>query len=594
MKKILRLTMVAAALLCSTFAKADTTVVGAEDNTTGFFTEFSNYYTIEPNKTLTLEFVNYTSGLENYHNWIVAVTTDADRWDTDNGYMEYFVLRADNWAWNAEKNSSDNSWFKSLSSNYNWGENFSAFRSGMNGAKVVMKITRNDEEVTVHADVTYNDNTQYYEEFVIDCGDGTQNIRAFLTVERAHLVIDNSKTTITDSKPEVREEGQVGKTDNTTGFFGEYEAYPVMDDETLTLDFVNYAGTANWNNFDVILSNVDNRTAEGYQEFAIIRADNYAWQVWDVATTAGPDKSWFTSMNSNYNWETFLADMDGAHVVLTIQRKGEQVTVHADITSKGGTPYFYDFIMPIPAGESLYALLGVDGSHLVLNDAACGSHSTPEGIVGLETNTAPFFTQFSDYYYLAPGKTLNVEFENHSSQLENYHNFIVALANDERGADGYSEYAVVRADNFAWNATTNTFDDNTWFTSLESVYNWDTFKSDLDGATVNLKVARDIDEPAKVTVRADITPAAGSDSYYEEFVMNCGDGTQDLVVFLTTDNGYLIVNTSTIEDSVSTGVDAVAVKKTNTAAPVFNLAGQRVAKAVKGVYVQDGKKFVVK
>ena len=589
MKQILRLTMVAVALLCSTFAKADTTVVGAEDNSTAFWSVFSDYYTIEPNKTLTLEFKNYSAKVSNWQNWVVAVTTDAER-GAEN-YSEYVVLRADNYAWQYGLNTgpdSSHDWFTSLTSNYVW----DTFLDDMDGSDVVMTITRAYEKVTIHADITTAGGKSYFEDFVINCGDGEQNIRAFLLTEGGHLVIDNSKTTI--KKTDLPVEGQVGKTDNTTGFFGDYKAYPVTDDETLTLDFVNYAGTANWNNFDVILSNVDNRMAEGYKEYAIIRADNFAWQEWDVTTTAGPDKSWFTSMNSNYNWETFLADMDGAHVVLTIQRKGEQVTVHADITTTGGTSLFYDFIMPIPAGESLYALLGVDGSHLVLNEAASGSHNTPEGIVGLETNTTPFFTQFSDYYYLAPGKTLNVEFENHSSQLENFHNFIVALANDERGAEGYSEYVVVRADNFAWNATTNTFDDNTWFTSLESVYNWDTFKSDLDGATVNLKVARDIDEPAKVTVRADITPAAGSDKYYEEFVMNCGDGTQDMVVFLTTDNGYLIVSSSTIEDSVSTGVDAVAVKKTNAAAPVFNLAGQRVAKAVKGVYVQDGKKFVVK
>ncbi len=581
--------MVAVALLCSTFAKADTTVVGAEDNSAAFWSVFSDYYTIEPNKTLTLEFKNFSAKVANWQNWVVAVTTDDER-GAEN-YFEYVVLRADNWAWQGVLNTgpeSSHDWFTSITSNYVW----ETFLDDMDGSNVVMTITRAYEKVTIHADITTAGGKSYFEDFVINCGDGEQNIRAFLLTDGGHLVIDNSKTTIKNTDLPV--EGQVGKTDNTTGFFGEYKAYPVMDDETLTLDFVNYAGTANWNNFDVILSNVDNRMAEGYQEYAIVRADNFAWQEWDVTTTAGPDKSWFTSMNSNYNWETFLADMDGAHVVLTIQRKGEQVTVHADITTTGGTSLFYDFIMPIPAGESLYALLGVDGSHLVLNEAACGSHNTPEGIVGLETNTTPFFTQFSDYYYLAPGKTLNVEFENHSSQLENFHNFIVALANDERGAEGYSEYVVVRADNFAWNATTNTFDDNTWFTSLESVYNWDTFKSDLDGATVNLKVARDIDEPAKVTVRADITPAAGSDKYYEEFVMNCGDGTQDLVVFLTTDNGYLIVNSSTIDDSVSTGVDAVAVKKTNAASPVFNLAGQRVAKAVKGVYIQDGKKFVVK
>ncbi|MBO4827635.1 MAG: hypothetical protein J5506_10485 [Prevotella sp.] len=41
------------------------------------------------------------------------------------------------------------------------------------------------------------------------------------------------------------------------------------------------------------------------------------------------------------------------------------------------------------------------------------------------------------------------------------------------------------------------------------------------------------------------------------------------------------------------GVNALTVNK-NSNAPIYNMAGQRVNKAVKGVYIQNGKKFVVK
>lgn len=41
------------------------------------------------------------------------------------------------------------------------------------------------------------------------------------------------------------------------------------------------------------------------------------------------------------------------------------------------------------------------------------------------------------------------------------------------------------------------------------------------------------------------------------------------------------------------GVNAITANK-NSNAPVYNMAGQRVSKAVKGVYIQNGKKFVVK
>ena len=44
-----------------------------------------------------------------------------------------------------------------------------------------------------------------------------------------------------------------------------------------------------------------------------------------------------------------------------------------------------------------------------------------------------------------------------------------------------------------------------------------------------------------------------------------------------------------IDDAIS-----LSTVKANSNAPIFNLAGQQVSKAVKGVYIQNGKKFVVK
>lgn len=44
--------------------------------------------------------------------------------------------------------------------------------------------------------------------------------------------------------------------------------------------------------------------------------------------------------------------------------------------------------------------------------------------------------------------------------------------------------------------------------------------------------------------------------------------------------------------SVATGIQNMKVQKTEGA--IYNLAGQRVEKATKGIYIQDGKKFIVK
>ena len=63
------------AALFGTVAMANTTIVGNEDNTTGWWSAFSDYYTIEPNKTLTLKFTNYSSKANN-HTYCVPTTTD--------------------------------------------------------------------------------------------------------------------------------------------------------------------------------------------------------------------------------------------------------------------------------------------------------------------------------------------------------------------------------------------------------------------------------------------------------------------------------------------------------------------------------------
>ena len=46
-------------------------------------------------------------------------------------------------------------------------------------------------------------------------------------------------------------------------------------------------------------------------------------------------------------------------------------------------------------------------------------------------------------------------------------------------------------------------------------------------------------------------------------------------------------------DGVLTAIDAIDGKKISTGA-IYNLAGQKVKKAQKGVFIQDGKKVIVK
>ena len=170
-----------------TSARAEDVTVGEKDNSTAWWSAFSEYYTLAPNKTLTLNFTNYSDKVENFHNWLAVVTTDADRGAT--GYSEYLVLRADNHGWGGLYASG------TLTSNYNWG----TFKDDMDGSNVVLTVERRGAQVTVNADITASDGeTKYFENFVFNCGLGTQTIRAFMTTEKGHLAIHSA--TISDTE----------------------------------------------------------------------------------------------------------------------------------------------------------------------------------------------------------------------------------------------------------------------------------------------------------------------------------------------------------------------------------------------------------
>ena len=366
--KTLRNLLLGTMAMLSASAMADTTIVGAEDNSAAFWTAFSNYYTIQADETLTLEFDNYTDKTQNWHNWLAVVTTDADR--GADGYSEYVVLRADNYAWQYALNTgpdSSHDWYTSLTSNYNW----ETFLADMDGAHVVMTVKRLGATVTINADMTTTGGNSYNEQFVIECGDGTQPIRTFLSTEGGHLVIDNDKTKIATSEvPYPTISSNVAPEDNTAPFWTYFSNYyTIPANQTLTLEFQNFSNmTANYKNWiGAVTTNAD-RGAEGYSEYVVLRADNYAWQ---YALNTGPDSShdWYTSLESNYNWETFLADMNGANVVMTVARQGATVTINADITASSNTKYFEKFVIDCGDGsQDIRFFLTTEAGHLVIDD----------------------------------------------------------------------------------------------------------------------------------------------------------------------------------------------------------------------------------
>ncbi|MBQ2150623.1 MAG: hypothetical protein II434_03745, partial [Bacteroidales bacterium] len=111
-----------------------TAIAGAEDNSTGWWTEFSQYFFVPSGKKLVVEFENFGSGANNWNNWNVCVATPYER--GADGYSEYFVLRSDWYGWGNADYDGALIEFDYGGQDVNWDE----FREKMQGAYVTLSL----------------------------------------------------------------------------------------------------------------------------------------------------------------------------------------------------------------------------------------------------------------------------------------------------------------------------------------------------------------------------------------------------------------------------------------------------------------------
>ena len=425
MKKILRYALLSAVAMFSTAAMAqNTTTVGAEDNSTAWWTAFSDPYTIEPNKTLTLQFKNYSSKIDNWSNWAVILTQDVD-FGTEGS--EYLVLRADNWGWQYALNTgseSSHDWFTSFSSNFNW----ETFKDDMDGSTEDMTIQRVNNSVTVRADITTAQGVKYFEEMVLPCGDGTQNIRAYLTVSDSHLVIDNDATKTEDSKL------TIGATDCSTGFWGAHSPLNTIEaNKTLHMEFANYtSGVENCHNWVLVVSD-GQYLAGGDTEYLVLRADNYGWAskydtgdrlLYRVNPIPGFDELTDQTEKDNLFWSTFRSEMQGAKVVLDLARWGNSLTITATATATNGEQWVETFTAEnfVESTQNLGAWLTVDHSCLVIDFTKTTITNTPEPTAISAVKTANNANAKAVRYNMA-GQQVGADFK--GLVIENGKKFVV-------------------------------------------------------------------------------------------------------------------------------------------------------------------------
>ena len=160
----------------SSKATPSTTIVGAEDNSTGFWGAHAEDINVPAGETREINFTNYTTCANNWNNW-VAILRRAD-------LSEFAVVRADNYGWGAGYDGNANLILSGGQADW------ATWLAAMNGAKCTLYVTncnngRSDIQCIMHG-TDGMDYIQYYLNIAVDPND----LFISFTVDGCHLVFE--------------------------------------------------------------------------------------------------------------------------------------------------------------------------------------------------------------------------------------------------------------------------------------------------------------------------------------------------------------------------------------------------------------------
>lgn len=159
-----------------------------------------------------------------------------------------------------------------------------------------------------------------------------------------------------------------------TNFSKDY--YTLKKGGKAELKFYNYSNkVANWNNWCLVAANAE-RGAEGYGEHFVLRNDNYGWFTVAGGNTNDNSSNVEFTLQSEYNWDTFLDDMDGSLVDMNVEFTGNVVKMTSTITTTTKKVYNYSFSMKLTQPEDKVVLFFVnEGSYIDGSSLATGINS---------------------------------------------------------------------------------------------------------------------------------------------------------------------------------------------------------------------------
>ncbi len=565
--------------------------LGSADNTTPWWTEFTDDIKAEAEKAYQIQFLNY-GGSSNWNNFVLILRNEAKDY-------EYAVLRADNWGWGTgyAGEESDAHFTKKME---NADRDWAAWRKAMNLAKCTMNIYNyGDGTADVKITMLGSDGNTYTQEYTGISVD-KDNLYFAFTVDNSH--IEFGDINVEDSEPTALTLNGVPAEVVAGTEFSEFIANisaTVTFAEGVTKDV-----TAEELQFEVIPDFVElgqktlvaiyNKTYMGNncskpvvasKTFSIVKElsaftetvvvptplmiglEDNTTPFWGAHTENIKIAPKETKVATFTNYSSCVSNWNNFVLVLCKADNSEYAVVRADNFGWGDgyaacTPAMeegrdWDAWRPAMDGAKVttYVTNNGDGTAdvkavMVGNNGATytqeykgintidpenfyfrytvdGCHLVFDKEVGASDCSTPFWGAHSPNIKVIGHQVCTVNFTNYSSCVSNWNNFVIVLCRADN-----SEYAVVRADNFGWGdgyaACTP---------AMEEGRNWDAWRPAMNGAKVSAQIVNNGDGTADIKV---VMHGIDGKDYTQDYI---GINTVDPDNFyfnFTVDGSYLV------------------------------------------------------
>lgn len=515
----------------TTYLTIATAIVGAEDNSAGWWTAFTDYFNIPTNKLLHMEFINHTSGVNNWNNWNLAVTNEiADRASTD--YKEYFVLRSDAYGWGgkmADVNPDYAFNIKMITQDYpdtnNDGDIWNDFRTTMQGAHVSLDIDHSATgNVYVKATVVGTNGTTLVETYNQPVS-ATADLVAFLVCDGSYFemkkayLIPSKVTVVKDVNP-------VSITVAGTPAFVELGDNNFWGDATATVTFAD-GFSKQVDSADISFNVIPDMTTLGKKTVVVAYSKTkqgaYGKAVstyYNLEVTNPVTSLEVTTLPNITKYYFFNSDP------IIFNTKGIIVTGTYSDGSKAVIPNETLKFGKIPASEGAQsAIITYVGATKTVTTTCPVTLIKGISQVGKTDLTSGWWTAFSDDYAVPSGSSKTITMYCYSDNVANWHSPCTIL----RKADK-TEYGVVRMDNFGWGSGYGA-------ATATSDWNWDIFTSNQNGSKVVIKVTNNGNNTADVLYT--VTYANG-ETHFQKYAGLAVD-SNDLNCALVTEESYLVL-----------------------------------------------------